>query len=376
MKNNLKLGVVGCGYWGPNLIRNFNSLPDCDLKLMCDLNPQRLKHMKSLYPQVEGHMDFEHMLNGAGLDAVVIATSVKTHFRMAKASLEAGKHTFIEKPMAASVEECEELNDIARKNGLVLMVGHTFLYSAPIRRIKEIIQHGDIGEIQYISARRLNLGLFQKDINVTWDLAPHDISIVLYIMEEFPAAVNCCGTANITPGVEDVTSMCINFGKKRFATVQSSWLDPRKVREMTIVGSKRMIVYDDVEAQEKIKIYDARVDVPPHYDTFAEFHYSYHYGDRYIPYVKQEEPLRIECQHFLDCIREGKTPLTDGTQGLQVVRVLEAASMSLKQNGASVSLSAESAKRSGPARLNKETPVQRFEIDLPAYARPTTGQIA
>src|SRR6185503_18481432 len=247
MNRNLKVGVVGCGYWGPNLIRNFNSLPGCDLKLMCDLSPQRLTHMKSLYPHVEGHMDFDHMLNRVGLDAVVIVTAVKTHYRMAKASLEVGKHTFIEKPMAASVAECEELVEIAEKKGLVLMVGHTFLYSPPIRKIKEIIRHGDIGTIQYISARRLNLGLFQKDINVTWDLAPHDISIILYIMEEFPTGINCSGTANITPGIEDVTSMSIKFGKNRFATVQSSWLDPRKVREMTIVGSKRMIVYDDVE---------------------------------------------------------------------------------------------------------------------------------
>jgi predicted dehydrogenase len=374
MKSHLKLGVVGCGYWGPNLIRNFSSLSECELKLMCDLNPQRLKHMKSLYPQVEGHMDFDHMLNGAGLDAVVIATSLKTHYGMAKASLEAGKHTFIEKPMAGSVAECEELIEIARQNGLVLMVGHTFLYSPSIRRIKEIIHHGDIGEIRYISARRLNLGLFQKDINVAWDLAPHDISIVNYIMEEFPKAVNCCGTANITPGIEDVTSMCISFSKGRFATVQSSWLDPRKVREMTIVGSKRMIVYDDVETQEKIKIYDARVDVPPHYDTFADFHYSYHYGDRYIPYVKQEEPLRIECQHFLDCIRQGKTPLTDGRQGLEVVRVLEAASMSLKQSGGQVSLAPEPAKSNGSVRISKEMPVQQFDIDLPAFAKSGVEQ--
>jgi len=374
MKNNLKIGVVGCGYWGPNLIRNFSSLPECDLTLMCDLNPQRLKHMKSLYPQVEGHMDFAHMLNGAGLDAVVIATSLGTHHRMAKASLEAGKHTFIEKPMAGSVEQCEELIHIAQKNGLVLMVGHTFLYSPPIRRIKEIIQHGDIGDIRYISARRLNLGLFQKDINVAWDLAPHDISIVLYIMEEFPKTVNCSGTANITPGVEDVTSMSITFGKSRFATIQSSWLDPRKVREMTIVGSKRMIVYDDVEAQEKIKIYDARVDVPPHYDTFAEFHYSYHYGDRYIPYVKQEEPLRIECQHFLDCIRQGTTPLTSGVQGMEVVRVLEAASASLKQNGGLISLSTQSKKNPG-ARTSAETPLQSFEIEVPTYLKPVGAQV-
>jgi predicted dehydrogenase len=305
---------------------------------MCDLNQQRLKHLRLLYPEVEGHTDYDHLLNGAGLDAVVIATSVKTHFKMAKASLLAGKHTFIEKPMAASSEECEELIDIAKKQGLILMVGHTFLYSSPVRKIKEIVSAGDIGEIRYISSQRLNLGLFQKDINVAWDLAPHDISVISYILEELPLSVNCRGNAHITPGIEDVTTMCLTFKRNRFATIQNSWLDPRKVREMTIVGTRRMIVYDDIAPLEKIKIYDARVEIPPHYDTFAEFHYSYHYGDVYVPYIKQEEPLKVECQHFLDCIMEGKTPLTSGKQGLELVQILEASSASLKLNGAAVEL--------------------------------------
>src|SRR4030095_8024520 len=218
---------------------------------------------------------------------------------------------------------------LARKLGLVLMVGHTFLYSSPVRKIKEIVTAGDIGEIRYISSQRLNLGLFQKDINVAWDLAPHDISVILYILEEFPVSVNCRGNAHITPGVEDVTTMCLTFKRNRFATIQNSWLDPRKVREMTIVGTRRMIVYDDIEPLETIKIYDARVDRPPHYNTFAEFTYSYHYGDIYIPYVKQEEPLRVECQHFLDCISTGATPISNGQHGLELVRILEASSLSL-----------------------------------------------
>jgi predicted dehydrogenase len=340
MTKQIKVGVVGCGYWGPNLIRNFRALPGCNLKMMCDVSQERLSHLKSLYPEVEGETDFSHMLNGAGLDAVVIATSVKHHFPMAKASLQAGKHTFIEKPMAASAEQCEELVEIAEKKGLVLMVGHTFLYSPAVRKIKEIVEWGDLGEIRYICARRLNLGLFQKDINVAWDLAPHDISIILHIMEEPPLSVNCRGSAHVTPGIEDVTTMCLNFRNNRSAIIQSSWLDPRKTREMTIVGSKRMIVYDDVAQIEKIKIYDARVERPPHYDTFGEFHYAYHYGDMYVPYIKQEEPLKSECQHFLDCIREGISPLTNGKQGLELVRILEASSLSLKQGGAPVALPA------------------------------------
>ena len=336
MSKPIRIGVVGCGYWGPNLVRNFRFLPGCSLRMMCDISEQRLTHLKTLYPEVEGEMDFEHMLNGAGLDAVVVATAVRLHYPMAKASLLAGKHTLIEKPMACSSAECEELIDLARKQGVVLMVGHTFLYSPAVRKIKEIVELGDIGDIRYISARRLNLGLFQKDINVAWDLAPHDISIILHIMEEQPVSVNCRGSAHVTPGIEDVTTMCLHFRKERSAIIHSSWIDPRKIREMTIVGSKRMIVYDDVAQQEKIKIFDARVERPPHYDTFAEFHYAYHYGDMYVPYIKQEEPLKNECQHFLDCIRQGTPPLTGGQQGLELVRILEASSDSLERSGAAV----------------------------------------
>ena len=218
------------------------------------------------------------------------------------------------------------------------IVGHTFLYSPAVRKIKELVDRGDIGDIRYISSRRLNLGLYQKDINVAWDLAPHDILIILHILGELPVSVNCRGEAHVTPGIEDVTNIHLTFRKQRSAMIQSSWLDPRKVREMTIVGSKRMIVYDDVAPLEKIKIFDVRVEVPPHYDTFAEFQYSYHYGDIYVPYLKQEEPLKAVCQHFLDCIHNGKTPLTNGRRGLELVRILEAASASLKCSGAAIEI--------------------------------------
>jgi predicted dehydrogenase len=334
MKTNINVGVVGCGYWGPNLVRNLRSLPNCSLKLLCDSNPQRLSHLRQLYPEIEGSTDYSTLLNGANLDAVVIATPVRHHYAMAKASLQAGKHTFIEKPMAASTAECEELISLAEQQGVVLMVGHTFLFSPPVRKIKEIIDSGDIGDLRYITARRLNLGLFQKDINVTWDLAPHDISIILYVMGQMPETVACWGHAHVTPGIQDVTSLCLGFGTNRAATIHSSWLDPKKVREMTFVGSRRMIVYDDVAMNEKIKIYDARVERPPHYDTFAEFQYSYHYGDMYVPYIKQEEPLKLECNHFLDCIRQGNRPITCGVRGRDVVQILELSSKSLKENGA------------------------------------------
>jgi len=336
MKRKIAVGVLGCGYWGPLLVRNFKSLPDSQLKAVCDVNAARLKHLGTLYPDVEGMSDPQQLLNGLNLDAVVIATPVQQHYSLAKASLLAGKHTFIEKPMASSSAECEELIEIAERNGLVLMLDHTFLYSSPVQKIAQIVQAGDLGEIRYINCRRLNLGLFQKDINVAWDLAPHDISIILHILEEFPTAINCQGNAHITPGVEDVTNMSLSFSRKRFATIQSSWLEPRKIREMTIVGTRRMIVYDDLRTREKIRIYDARVERPPHYDTFAEFQYSYHYGDSYIPYLHQEEPLKLACQHFIECIKTNSEPLTNGRRGLELVRILEAASASLKMNGAPV----------------------------------------
>ena len=335
----ISVGIVGCGYWGPLLVRNFRSVPNCALKAVCDVSEVRLKHVGGLYPDVECMTDYEQILNNPSFDAVVIATPVKYHYPLAKASLLAGKHTFIEKPMAASSAECEELIQIAERKGLVLMVDHTFLYSSPVRKIAEIVEAGDIGDIRYINCRRLNLGLFQKDINVAWDLAPHDISIILHVLGEFPITVNCQGNAHVTPHIEDVTNMSLSFRHKRFATIQSSWLEPRKVREMTIVGTRRMIVYDDLQTHEKIRVYDVRVERPPHYDTFAEFHYSYHYGDSYIPRIQQEEPLKAVCQHFIDCIEKGTKPISGGIEGLELIKILEAASASLKANGAPVTFS-------------------------------------
>ena len=341
MKRNekiIKVGIVGCGYWGPNLVRNLRQAQDCDLKVLCDLSETRLSHMRRLYPEVATTKRFEDLLENPELDALVIATPVRFHYEMAKAALSAGKHVFIEKPIARTEAEAQELVSLAESQGLVLMVGHTFLFSPAVRRMKEIIDAGDIGQVQYVSARRLNLGLFQKDVNVAWDLAPHDISILLYLLGESPLSVSCQGSSHVSRGIEDVTMMYLNFSKNRCAFVQNSWLDPKKVRQMTVVGSRRMIIYDDTEPLEKLKIYDARVEVPPHYDTFAEFTYSYHYGDAYVPYIKQDEPLKLECQHFIDCIRKGAEPVTNGHLGLEVVKILEAADKSLKLHGGSVSL--------------------------------------
>ncbi len=345
MQRPINVGVVGCGYWGPNLIRNLRSLPDCRVATICDVSNERLSHLTRLYPEVAAVTDFAQIARDQDIDAVAIATPVHTHFELAKQALQMGKHVIVEKPMAASAAQCRELIRIASQRRLTLMVGHTFIYSATVRAIKDIVKSGELGEIFYIGSQRLNLGLIQKDINVVWDLAPHDISIILYLLSQDPVAVNCQGKAHIRAGIEDVTNLSLDFGNGAIALVQSSWLDPNKIRRMTIVGSKRMIVYDDNEPLEKIKIYDKRVEAPPHYDTYAEFHYSYHYGDMRAPYVKQVEPLKVQCDHFLDCIRSGTVPETGGMEGLRVVEILEAASRSLQAGGGRVELDEFSTER-------------------------------
>jgi len=336
MSQGLSIGVVGLGYWGPNLARNFSQLNGCRLGGLCDSDDARLTKTRAAHPGVPGYADFGAMLEDPFLDAVAVATPVRQHFPLARAALLAGKHVLVEKPLAASTAECVELIELAERSRLSLMVGHTFLYSAPIRMIRKIIASGDLGEIRYINTQRLNLGLFQKDINVVWDLAPHDLSIILHLLGRIPISVNCQGNAHVTPGIEDVANLSLNFPNGEFATIQSSWLEPRKVRQMTIVGTRKMVTYDDIEPMEKIRIYDARVERPPHYDNFGEFQYAYHYGDSYIPRIEQSEPLRRMCEHFLESILQGTPPLTCGERGLEVVRILEASSASLKANGGPV----------------------------------------
>jgi len=338
MKKAIAVGIAGYGYWGPNLARIFSSLAGARLSAVCDPSAARLEHMRQLYPNTRAYADFRTMLGDANVDAMVIATPLNTHHSLAQACLLAGKHVLLEKPMAASSHECEDLIGLAERQGLTLMVDHTYLYSGAVAKIAEIITGGDIGEVRYINCQRLNLGLFQQDINVTWDLAPHDLSIILHVMGEPPLVVNCQGNAHINPQFEDVTNLSLTFSGKRFATVQSSWLEPRKVRQMTFVGTRKMIVYDDLQPLEKIRIYDVRVDFPPHYDSFSEFQYSYHYGDCYIPHIEQREPLLTMCEHFLDCVRTRRPSISGGAKGLEVVRILEASEASLQARGAPVTL--------------------------------------
>ena len=340
MNTPLRIAVVGCGYWGPNLIRNFASLPECEVTKICDASPERLASLAAKYPGARAVTSFDEVAGDDAIDAVAIATPVRTHFQLARACLASGKHTFVEKPLAASAAECRELVAIAEERGLALMVGHVFLYSAAVRRLKEIVDSGEIGDVLYVSSQRLNLGLYQRDINVAWDLAPHDLSIILYVLGREPVSVNCQGKAHVSAGVEDVTVMSLNFGDQAFATIQSSWLDPSKIRRTTVVGSRKMIVYDDIEPIEKLKIYDKRVEVPPHYDSFGSFPFSYHYGDMRAPHLQQAEPLRAECRQFLDSARTGVRSVSCGREGLKVVRILEAASMSLRRGGVEVEVAA------------------------------------
>jgi predicted dehydrogenase len=332
----MKLAIVGCGYWGPNLVRNFVQSNKVQQVICCDLSQKRLDRMKSLYPMVEVLSDYKQLVQMPDLDAVAIATPVKTHHPIAKEFLANGKHVFIEKPLSHSYETAMELIRVAEEKDKVLMVGHTFEYTAAVNKVKEIIESGELGRVLYISCIRVNLGLFQPDINVVWDLAPHDISIILYLMGEVPVSVNSQGKAHFNHEIEDVATTTLNFKNGLIAFIHNSWLDPNKIRRTTIVGSRKMLVYDDIETQEKIKIYDKGVDVPPYYDTFADFQYSYRYGDIHSPRIEDYEPLKKEIDHFITCIQKGMCPLSDGYSGLRVVSILEAACKSLKLSGRAI----------------------------------------
>lgn len=335
----INIAVIGCGYWGPNLIRNFNQISSCNTLICCDLEDAKLERMSRLYPSITTTKNYMEILNNPEIDAVALATPIPTHFDLGTQCLLHGKHVFIEKPLASSSSECLELIRLAEKQERVLMVGHTFEYTAAVNKIKEIIKSGEIGEVFYITTIRVNLGLFQPDINVVWDLAPHDISIIIYLLGIQPNSVNAQGKAHYRPGIEDVATMTLNFPNGIIAFIHNSWLDPNKIRKTTIVGSKKMLVYDDVHAQEKIKIYDRGVQAPPYYNTFGEFQLSYRYGDIYSPRIDDYEPLQKEAEHFLECIRESKKPRSDGYSGLRVVSVLEAAHKSLKNSGKAIPVS-------------------------------------
>jgi predicted dehydrogenase len=326
----VKVGVIGCGYWGPQLIRNFATLPQATLVGVADRDPERLAYVRTQYPSVRRFKDHRDLLN-SDVDAVVIATPIHTHFQIAKEALEAGKHVLVEKPLTDSVEDALELNRIAEEKQRTLMVGHTFIYNPAVEELARIVQL-DLGRVFYVDAARLNLGLFQARNNVIWDLGPHDVSIITYVLGRKPVSVSAWGSTCVQPDIHDVAYLEVEFEGGVRAQIHLSWLDPAKVRRITVVGDRKMVVYNDVSLQEKIKVFNKGVETPVT-DDFGEFQLSYRHGEVVIPYIEWREPLALECEHYVDSIRTGTRPRTDGFAGLSAVAVLEAATHSLSHNG-------------------------------------------
>lgn len=328
----VNIGIIGCGYWGPKHLRNFYELPEANVAYVCDLEEDKLRQVRAQYPSVATTTRYVDLLR-ENLDAVVVATPVNTHYGLAKEALLHNKHVLVEKPLATNSLQVLELIELAERRNLVLMVGHTYEYHPAVDYLRQLIKSGELGEIYGIDSARLNLGLFRPDVNVLWDLAPHDTSIVLSLMDRDPIAISARGAYHIDSGLCDVAYLELLFPNGIMAHIHVSWLDPRKVRLTTIVGSKKMAVYDDVQESEKIHIYDKGLSTSGSASGFSPWPLRYRYGDVRIPYIANTEPLRVECSHFLSCINEGKKPRTDGWAGLKIVQILEAADRSLLNGG-------------------------------------------
>jgi predicted dehydrogenase len=328
---NIRVGVVGLGYWGPNLARNFDRLPGAELAYCCDLVAANREKAAVQFPQATVTDDLDVLLADPGLDAVVVATSVPTHYEVGKRVLAAGKHALIEKPLALKAAHAQELCDLAAANERILMVGHLLEYHPGVRAVKNMLDAGDLGRIYYIYANRLNLGKVRADENALWSLGPHDISVINFLTGEEPLEVSARGESYLQPGVEDVVFGYIKFPSGVLGHLHESWLDPHKSRKITVVGSEKMVVFDDMESDRKVTVYDKGA-VVPEYQSYGEY-VTLRFGDIHIPRIANDEPLRLECQHFLDCIRDGQQPLSDGRDGLNVVRVLEAMQLSLRDGG-------------------------------------------
>jgi len=323
----IEIAVIGVGGWGRNLARNYYEMAEANLRYVCDLDEEKLTRICR-----QPSRSFDEVIADSELDAVVIATTAPSHYRLAKAALEAGKNVYVEKPFVLDVGEARELISMAEERQRVLMVGHLLEYHPVVTRLKSMIESGELGQIHYIYSQRLNLGTVREDENALWNFAPHDISSILFLLGREPVDVSARGQSYLRNGVEDVVFLTLTFADNSMASIHVSWLDPHKVRKLTIVGSRKMAVFDDLENTEKLRVYDKGAQFSNDYDTFAEY-IGLRFGDITIPFVKTEEPLRAECRHFLDCIRDGKKPLSDGYDGLRVVKVLDAAQRSLKSNG-------------------------------------------
>jgi predicted dehydrogenase len=352
----MRVGVIGYGYWGPNLVRNLAETPNAEIIAVADVRQDRLDLVHRRYPAVEITNDIRRVIRHPNIDAVAIATPVSTHYPLAMEALEAGKHVLIEKPMTATSDEALRLIEAADKRNLVLMVDHTFVFTGAVRKVRQLIEDGNLGDIYYYDSTRINLGLFQQDIDVIWDLAVHDIAIMDYILPESPVEVSATGICHMNGVAEDTAYVTAFYDGPMISHVNVNWLSPVKVRRTLIGGSKRMIVYDDIENSEKIKVYDKGVNFKNGLQTeFLNFPVSYRSGDMHAPQIDMTEALRLVAQHFTDCVLHGDTPLTDGHAGLRVVSVLEAATRSMKNRGASQRLK----------------PVQRRTVSVAAAAAAT-----
>jgi predicted dehydrogenase len=352
---SVNIALIGLGYWGPNLARCLNSLGNGTLQTICDLRRERLDQFVAQYPKVHMTMSYQSVLEDQEVDAVVISTPAQTHFELTKHALLADKHVLVEKPLAQTVIQCKELIELATARRRVLMSGHVFVYNPAVQKVKGYIESGLLGHIHYVYSQRLNLGIIRQDINALWNFAPHDLSILNYWLGSGPLHVTARGYDYIQPGIEDVVFMTLDYPHNVGANVHISWLDPLKVRRMTIVGSEKMVVYDDVSADARITIYDKGISKRPsagnsgngqsaslgEFATFGEFQLLLRAGDVIIPKLDFAEPLKLECQHFVHCVLNDEKPLTSGYEGLQVVKALEAAQSSLAQKGKSISVQDE-----------------------------------
>ncbi|HEY6402985.1 MAG TPA: Gfo/Idh/MocA family oxidoreductase [Blastocatellia bacterium] len=328
------IAIVGYGYWGPNLARNFAETEGASLAMVCDADPRRRALAQKRFPALVCAADFDEALRNPDVNAVAIATPVHTHYELAKRAIKAGKHVLVEKPMTSRVDEAEELVALAEKNGVVLMVDHVFVYSPPVLKMKEMVAQGRLGKLFFIDSVRINLGLFQHDVNVVWDLAPHDLSIVDFLVDRLPVSLSAYGTTHANHDIEDVAYLNLDYGAGLIANFHVNWLSPVKVRQMIIGGSERSLIYNDLHVDEKIKVYDRGIDVGEDPEQRHKAMISYRSGDVWSPNLATREPLSRMAEHFVSCIKSGQQPVSNGKTGVRIVKILDAAQRSIKsQNG-------------------------------------------
>jgi predicted dehydrogenase len=334
----IKVGIIGYGYWGPNLVRNFAGCPGTTVTMVADRETARLEKLQETQPAIRVTTSAEALIKDPDVDAVVVATPVHSHFDLAMAALQAGKHVLVEKPIASSADQARQLIDEAKSRGLILMVDHTFIYTGAVRKMHELVRSEAFGQVRYYDSTRVNLGLFQPDVNVLWDLAVHDLSIMAYVLGQEPIAVSATGFSHLAGQPEYAAYLTVFFGNDTIGHVNVNWLSPVKVRRTLVGGDKQMIVYDDLEASEKIKIYDRGITVTETPEDVRKMLISYRTGDLYVPKLEELEALSVEAAHFAACIRGEEQPMTPGEAGLELVRILEAANESMRNNGAPVTL--------------------------------------